>query len=172
MLHDHFQQAAPPRQRGDVSLPPSLIRGGIVLLAVLLATSLEITKSHAAGARQAVDAAPGEIVMTRDVPARHAIRQAPEGNALLMDVGPEEQVQELTDGDYMSISSHRTTHIVKSFTAGLTGSAPQAAGRSSSGMPDPSRAVMNVPATAMSGATRAAGDQVMGALQGAGLLGK
>lgn len=171
MLHHHFQQAVPPRQRGDVSLPPSLIRGGIVLLAVLLATSLEISNGNAAGARQAVDAAPGEIVVTRDVPARHAIRQAPEGNALLMDVGPEEQVQELTDGDYMSISSHRTADTVKHFTSNLTG-APQSGNKSTSGLADPGRAVMNVPASAVSGATRAAGAQVMGALQGAGLLGK
>jgi len=171
MLHDYIQKAASPRQRGEVSLPPSLVRGGLVLFAVVLAISLDISNSQAAGARQAVEVAPGEIVMTRDVSARHAIRQAPEGKALLMDVGPEEQVEELTEGDYVTISSRRTTDTVNHVTSNLTGVA-QSENKSTSGLADPGRSVMNVPVGAVGGVTRAAGEQVMGALQGAGLLGK
>lgn len=165
-----YPQHQPPRDHGRVSLPPSLLRGGAVLLAAFLIIGSDIQDSQAAGAHEAIEAAPGEIVLWRDVPARHAVRQQPDGVGLMMDMGPDEEVQELTDGDFQGIGGQHP--VVGSFgLANDLNAAPQTRNTAmTSGMGDPARAVM-VSTGALGGATRAAGQQVLDALQGAGLLG-
>ncbi|HET19734.1 MAG TPA: hypothetical protein ENO16_03905 [Chromatiales bacterium] len=163
-------QHQPPRDHGRVSLPPYLLRSGAVLLAVFLIIGSDISDSHAAGAHEAVEAAPGEIVLWRDVPARHAVRQQPDGVGLMLDMGPEEEVTELTDGDFQAIGGQHP--VAGGFgLANDLNAAPQTRNTAmTGGMGDPARAVM-VSTGALSGATRAAGEQVLDALQGAGLLG-
>lgn len=103
-------QQQPPREHDAVSLPPSLLRGGVVLLVLLLATGIDLPAAKAAGARTGGEAMPGEIVLIRDVPKRVAYHNKPDAQAVLLDVGPEEDVEaalgqgELNDLEFATVT--------------------------------------------------------------------
>jgi hypothetical protein len=79
-------------------------------LAVLAPTAV------AADAHVGVHPKRGEMVLLRDVSARHAVRQAPPGIALIVDPTPRREINqalgtgELSDEDFASLSSGQQLH--------------------------------------------------------------
>ncbi|WP_372017195.1 hypothetical protein [Pseudoxanthomonas sp. 10H] len=91
------------------------------LLALLAAPGV----ARGADAHTGVHAAPGQIVLLRDVNARHAYRPAPPSIALIVDPTPTREVQqalgtgELTDDDFAAMSTGQVD------ASGRTGTLPQ-----------------------------------------------
>lgn len=72
---------------------------------------LVVDTAQAAGARAGVHPTPGEMVLLRDVNARHAVRQAPPGIGLIVDLTPNRQLLpslpggELSDADFFALDT-------------------------------------------------------------------
>ncbi len=146
------------------------IRRALPLLTLLL---LLPAMASASGARKGVQAKPGEMVLLRDVSARHAVRPKPPGMALLVNPSPKSNIDqtlgtgELSDAEYAAIGS-----------GGPAGSSPviaQVTGRALAplgGLTATTGAVsgngigqaLGVPMGAVGNVTRGVGDQVRGAL--------
>ncbi|WP_225763359.1 hypothetical protein [Stenotrophomonas sp. Marseille-Q4652] len=151
-----------------------------LLLLGLLATAT-IPSAFASGARQGVHPRPGEMVLLRDVSARHAYRPAPPGIALIADPTPTREVasalgtggmDELSDADYAAMgsglagapqASQQTVveQVTGSAVNGTLGRVTGANGVLSGGQLG---RMIGGPMGAVGGATRGIGDQVRGAL--------
>ncbi|HEQ1702414.1 MULTISPECIES: hypothetical protein [Stenotrophomonas] len=153
-------------------------------LAAPLALALLSVAMNAAGsgARQAVKAQPGEIVLLRDVSARPAYRMAPPGMALIADPKPQREIaaalgtragsgamDELSDEDYAGMGAGHAapasapggTTVERVTQQALGGTL----GRSSDGMAGSSLGgAMSGPLGAVGNSTRGIGDTVRGAL--------
>ena len=137
------------------------IQTGLILLLPCLA--LAAGSAHAAGARAGVHPTPGEMVLLRDVSARHAVRQAPPGIGLIVDPTPNRQLMpslpggELSDADFLALDTGNQVQgamrgnggIAAPVTHVLTGTLGAATG-GVSGM--------------VTGATRGIGGHITGAL--------
>lgn len=94
---------------------PAIRALAIPALAILATLAPAIT--WAADAHRGVTAKPGEIVLQRNVPARHAARPAPPGIALIVNPSPQRELQaalgtgELSDGEYAAIGSSIGTSV-------------------------------------------------------------
>lgn len=83
----------------------------IVLLTAVAAVALLPVPADAAGSRTGVHPGHGEMVLLRDVNARHAYRPAPPSVALIVDPTPNRELHgtlgtgELSDDDFAAISS-------------------------------------------------------------------
>lgn len=147
------------------------------LLALLIAAGVALAPGMvlAAGARQDDKAKPGEIVLLRDVSARHAYRSAPPGMALIVDPSPKGEIDmmlgtgELSDAEYASLGagvadpqSQTTVERMTSRAVGgsLTGVASGNAMLTGNGFTQ----TLGVSMGTVGGATRGVGDQVRGAL--------
>ncbi|MET0329616.1 MAG: hypothetical protein ABW163_12735 [Luteimonas sp.] len=132
------------------------IQTGLILILALPCLALATGAAHAAGARAGVHATPGEMVVLRDVSARHAVRQAPPGIGLIVDPTPNRQLMpslpggELSDADFLALD---------------TGQQVQGAMRGNGGIAAP---VVQVLAGTLGGGTNA---RDASGLQGAGTLG-
>lgn len=94
--------------RHRVQMSCSLLAAGVAFFAF---------DAQAAGARTGVHAKHGEMVLLRDVNARHAVRPAPPSFATIVDPTPNSQLMpvlgsaELSDADFMALD---TGHQVES----------------------------------------------------------
>jgi len=85
------------------------VQTGLTLLLPCLA--LAAGSAQAAGARTGVHPTPGEMVLLRDVSARHAVRPAPPGIGLIVDPTPNRQLMpslpggELSDADFLALDT-------------------------------------------------------------------
>lgn len=151
-------------------LPAGLV-AGLVAGVLLLPWSVQ-----ASGARQGVKQKPGELVVLRDVSARHAHRAAPPGMALIVNPSPRSEIDamlgtgELSDQEYAAIGAGTATGAAPVTTVGrvtdralggaLGGLASGNGTLSGSGI----NQALGVPMGAVGNATRGVGDQVRGAL--------
>jgi hypothetical protein len=96
-------------------------RGAVLAIGVMVVATFG-NVVFAAGATRGVEAKPGDIVLLRDVPHRIATRPGYPGNALLLDVGPEEQIAgamrqeglvEINDQDAAVIHSGISTQVAR-----------------------------------------------------------
>lgn len=173
-MHDvyanHFR--AEPHDRRRCGGGSAILLGSCLLLGLGLAVP---TVGSAAGSRAAVEAAPGEMVLLRAVPARPAARPMPPGRALLVNPSPE---SELESGlSHLEIASDRYGRVAAgshgAHPGGVAGSmssfmAPLGVQSGGGRTPAPKAATGG----AMGAATGSIGSQVAGALAGAGLLGQ
>lgn len=159
----------------------SVARSTTIKTLWLLAAVLVLpTAAQASGARQGVNAKPGEIVLLRDVSARPAYRPAPPGMALIANPSPRSEVgqalgtssgmDELSEDDYAALGSSAGTGVahgqttiervtgttVNSTLGKVTDNGMLSGGQFSSAIGGPMGAVGS--------ATRGIGDQVRGAL--------
>lgn len=155
--------------------------GRLLLVASVIALP---TMAQASGARQAVTARPGEMVLLRDVPVRPAYRPAPPGEALIADPSPRREVaaalgtpasgmDELGDDEFAGLGAtpatttvavrgpttvERVTHGALSGAVGRLGSNDGVLGGNQIG------AAVSGPLGAVGSATGGIGDTVRGAL--------
>lgn len=153
-----------------------LVRGPF---AVALAAALAglAGPAQAAGARQGVTPEHGELVLLRDVSARHAIRQAPPGMALIADPSPRHEIDaslgtgELSDEEYAALGAGVSTglHAV----SGIDQRSGQALGDSLAAAVQGGHGALSGPGMgqliggpmgAVGSATRGVGDQLRGAM--------
>lgn len=146
---------------------------GLVPL-LLIALVLVPSSASASGARKGVHAKPGEMVLLRDVSARHAVRSKPPGMALIVDPSPKSNIDqtlgtgELSDEEYASLGagssggpSPAVTQITGRALAPLGSLTATTNGTlSGSGI----NQALGVPMGAVGNVTRGVGDQVRGAL--------
>ncbi len=146
------------------------LRPALLLLATLM---LLPAMASASGARKGVHAKPGELVLLRDVSARHAVRPKPPGMALIVNPSPKDNIDqtlgtgELSDAEYAAIGGGRptgATPVIAQVTGralaplgGLSGTTGAASGN---GMGQ----ALGMPMGAVGNMTRGVGDQVRGAL--------
>lgn len=127
-----------------------------LLTACLAFAALDV---QAAGARTGVQPRHGEIVLLRDVSARHAVRPAPPGIGLIVDPTPNQQLlpalasSELSDADFMALD---------------TGHQVQSGMRTPGGLASPMVRTLTGPAGLGANAREASGVQSTGTLGGAG----
>lgn len=144
---------------------------GVLLAGVLLAPGA----AFAADAHQGVNAEPGELVLLRDVSARHAYRSPPPGMALIVNPSPKAEIDmmlgtgELSDAEYAALGAgspgprpittveQMTSRAIGGSLAGVTSHNGMLSG---SGMTD----ALGGPMGAVGNVTRGVGDQVRGAL--------
>lgn len=146
---------------------------GLVPL-LLIALVLTPASASASGARKGVHARHGEMVLLRDVSARHAVRTKPPGMALIVDPSPKSNIDqtlgtgELSDEEYASLGAgvsgapapavtrmtDRALAPLGSLTSTTNGTV------SGSGI----NQALGVPMGAVGNVTRGVGDQVRGAL--------
>lgn len=146
---------------------------GLVPL-LLIAFVLMPASASASGARKGVHAKHGEMVLLRDVSARHAVRPKPPGMALIVDPAPKSNIDqtlgtgELSDEEYASLGAGNSGAPSPAVTQ-MTGRALAPLGSltsttnstlSGSGI----NQAMGVPMGAVGNVTRGVGDQVRGAL--------
>ncbi|HEV2540081.1 MAG TPA: hypothetical protein VGU03_10270 [Frateuria sp.] len=147
-------------------------RYGTRLLVIAASLAWLPLAGNAADAHRAVRAAPGEMVMLRDVPTRPADRPAPPGMALMVSPSPRPEVAaalgtgELSDDDYARLDATPSSARAPSTTVGraLDGALVRSTGGTA---PVAGNGVSNTIATPMGAvgdATRGIGDQVQGAL--------
>ncbi len=158
---------------------PRVFISSVLLLAALLVLGLLAVPAEAAGVRRGVHTRPGEFVLVRAVPDRSATRKQPPGLATIIDpsVRPEMQGMlgdlELDDAAFSTLSSGAPAGML---ARDAVGGALKGAGLLDGSL----HGVGVAPAIstggpggvlgAMGGATRGIGNQVTGALQGAGLI--
>lgn len=148
-----------------------------VLIVTVAFLAFAPVDADASGARRSDRAKHGEIVVLRDVHARHAYRKQPPGMAIIVDPSPRREIanalgtSELTDAEYaalgagagdMPIAGPTTVERMTSQGLGnslnaLTGGTGPVSGASISGS-------MSVPMGAVHGATRGIAGHVTGAL--------
>jgi len=155
------------------------IQTGLILLLPCLA--LAAGTVHAAGARAGVQPTPGEMVLLRDVSARHAVRQAPPGIGLIVDPTPNRQLMpslpggELSDADFLALDTGNQMQgamrgnggIAAPVTQVLTGTLGGGANaRDASGVQGTGTlgAATGGVSGMVTGATRGIGSQITGAL--------
>jgi hypothetical protein len=155
------------------------IQTSLILLLPCLA--LAAGTAHAAGARAGVQPTPGEMVLLRDVSARHAVRQAPPGIGLIVDPTPNRQLMpslpggELSDADFLSLDTGNQVQgamrgsggIAAPVTQVLTGTLGGGANaRDASGIQGAGTlgAATGGVSGMVTGATRGIGSQITGAL--------
>ncbi|NYZ61303.1 hypothetical protein [Luteimonas deserti] len=148
---------------------------GLLGLGVLCAAPMV----HAAGARTGVEPRHGEMVLLREVGARHAVRPAPPGIALIADPTPNRQLLpvladgELSDADFRGLDTGPQTGGAAPSGAGLA--APMVRTLGSAGLGGPTRDAGGLQATgtlagaggplgAVGQATRGIAGHVTGAL--------
>lgn len=135
--------------------------------------------AHAAGARTAVQPQHGEMVLLRDVNARHAVRPAPPSLGLIVDPTPNRQLvpalasTELSDADFLTLDTGQQVQAAPA-SGGLaapmvrTLSGPTLGGtsRDAAGLPQPGALASGAsgPLGAVGNATRGIGGHVTGAL--------
>lgn len=153
------------------------------LLVLASAALLASAGSSAAGARQGVKAAPGEIVLLRDVSARPAYRPAPPGVALIADPAPNRELSqalgtrtnntgELSDEDYASLASGTAgsadaapvTTVERVTGSAINGTLGRMTGDDGSLSGSSLGQAIGGPMGTVGTTTRGIGDQVMGAL--------
>ncbi|MEW6765598.1 MAG: hypothetical protein AB1344_07410 [Pseudomonadota bacterium] len=139
-----FTQQQPPRERDAVSLPPSLLRGGAALFAVFLAICITPPDSQAARSTAAVS------------------------SLLIQEAGLEGLARSSSDHDTLFQGGQRPAKNAQPLA--ILNGTPQPSIRTSAGMPDPAPAMTVVNGT-LDSTTRALGEQLLGALQQAGMLG-
>ncbi|MBE2210850.1 MAG: hypothetical protein IAE66_04520 [Xanthomonadaceae bacterium] len=141
----------------------------LLLIPLLLAAG----HAWAGDARIGVHAKPGEMVLLRNVDARHAYRPQPPGIALIVDPTPTREVQavhqagEMTDADFAAMvggTTTRTTEVTQSIgnvlgvaTDGNTNARVDSSGVAGMG-------ALNSPLGAIGGVTGGIGASVKGAL--------
>ena len=147
----------------------------VLLLAALLMLGLLATPAGAAGARRAVKPVNGEFVLMRDVSARHATRKQPPGMAILVNASVQPETAsmlgdlELDDAATDAIGAAAPgVHVQQSVGQALHGAGLLQGGRS--GVPAVNTGGPVGVLGSVGGATRGIGNQITGALQGAGLL--
>ena len=157
---------------------PRVFISSVLLLAALLVLGLLAVPAEAAGARRGVHTRPGEFVLVRAVPDRNATRKQPPGLATIIDpsVRPEMQGMlgdlELDDAAFSALSGAPAGMLARDAVggalegAGLLGGSRHGVG----GAPAIPTGGPGGVLGAMGGATRGIGNQVTGALQGAGLI--
>ena len=155
------------------------IQTGLILL--LPCFALAAGTVHAAGARAGVQPTPGEMVLLRDVSARHAVRQAPPGIGLIVDPTPNRQLMpslpggELSDADFLALDTGNQVQgamrgnggIAAPVTQVLTGTLGGGANaRDASGVQGAGTlgAATGGVSGMVTGATRGIGSQITGAL--------
>lgn len=153
--------------RPTIATPAKL--APLLLLLLLLTPVL----AGASGARKGVHAKHGEIVLLRDVSARHAVRPKPPGKALIVNPSPQRAINqslgtgELTDAEYASLGAGSTAGPLPAVTR-FTGRAlaPLGAVTSNTGALSGNgiNQTIGVPMGAVGNVTRGVGDQVRGAL--------
>ncbi len=165
------------KERLVLKFPRAFI-GAVLLLAALLVLGLLAVPAEAAGARRGVHTRPGEFVLVRAVPDRSATRKQPPGLATIIDpsVRPEMQAMlgdlELDDAAFSALSGAPAGILARGAVggalkgAGLLDGSPQGVG----GAPAIATGGPGGVLGAVGGATRGIGNQVAGALQGAGLI--
>ena len=83
--------------------------------------------AQAAGARAGVQPQPGEMVLLRDVSARHAVRPSPPGIGLIVDPTPNRQLlpalasHELSDADFLALDTGQQVQTRGPASGGLAG---------------------------------------------------
>ncbi|MDR6990106.1 hypothetical protein [Luteimonas sp. 3794] len=155
------------------------IQTGLILLLPCL--TLAAGAAQAAGARTGVHPTPGEMVLLRDVSARHAVRQAPPGIGLIVDPTPNRQLMpslpggELSDADFLALDTGHQVQgamrgnggIAAPVTQVLTGTlGGGATARDASGVQGAGTlgAATGGVSGMVTGATRSIGSQITGAL--------
>lgn len=143
----------------------------LLLVTVLLMPAM----ASASGARKGVHAKHGEMVLLRDVSARHAVVGKPPGMALIVDPTPGDNIDralgtgELSDEEYASIGAASAGGPMPGVTR-ITGRALAPLGALTSGNGNGALSgnginqAMGVPMGAVGNVTRGVGDQVRGAL--------
>ncbi|MCD9007191.1 hypothetical protein LDO31_13280 [Luteimonas sp. XNQY3] len=151
------------------------------LILLLPCLALAAGTAQAAGARAGVHPTPGEMVLLRDVSARHAVRQAPPGIGLIVDPTPNRQLMpslpggELSDADFFALDTGHQVQgamrghggIAAPVTQLLTGTLGGGANaRDASGIQGAGTlgAVTGGPLGAVGNTTRGIGGHVTGAL--------
>lgn len=145
------------------------------LLCLLAALALLPTPAQASGARQGVKAKPGEIVLLRDVSARHAVRQAPPGMALIVDPSPASEINamlgtgEISDEEFAAMDSGvsgpaQGVMVERVVTGALDGSLGGSAAGSGAVSGNGISQWISGPMGAVGSATRGVGDHIRGAL--------
>lgn len=147
------------------------------LLITLAAAALVPGVALAAGSRTGVQPNPGEMVLLRDVNARHAYRPVPPSVALIVDPTPNREVHgtlgtgELSDADFAAISSgQRLGTAAPASTVGQSVGNAMAAGLGTGQVKhgamtgDGFGGATSGPMGAVTGATRGIGNHVTGAL--------
>lgn len=146
------------------------VRPTLLLLVTLM---LVPAMASASGARKGVDAKPGEIVLLRDVSARHAVRPKPPGMALIVNPSPKDTIDqtlgtgELSDAEYAAIGGGSPAGPTPAI-AQVTGRALAPLGGTNGGGGAVAGSgigqALGVPMGALGNVTRGVGDQVRGAL--------
>lgn len=156
---------------------PSRFIGSVLLLALLLVLTLLALPVDAAGARRGVNIQPGEFVLVRAVPDRHATRKQPPGLATLIDpsVRPEMHDMlgdlELDDAAFSVISGAAPGVAAGNMVGGALLDAGLLQNGSASGrVPAINSGGPGGMMGGIGGVTRNIGNQVTGALQGAGVI--
>jgi len=153
------------------------------LMASLIVLTACPAVAGASGARQGVNARPGEMVLLRDVHARTAYRPAPPGIALIADPSPQREVSaalgtsngmaELSDDDFAGLGAgqgaapaHTGSTTVERVTTTALGGAVGRLGSGNGGMISGNQisGALSGPLSAMGNSTRGIGDTVRGAL--------
>ncbi|NZA25009.1 hypothetical protein H0E84_01295 [Luteimonas sp. SJ-92] len=148
-------------------------------IALLLLASAAPGLAQAAGARTGVEPKHGEIVLLRDVNARHAYRPMPPSIATIVDPTPNRQIDrmlgtgELTDAEFAAMDSGNSMNLAGRHGVGaverMTGTAVGATlGRATADGGALSgggiNGALSAPLGAVGTATRGVGDQVNRAL--------
>lgn len=156
-----------------------------VLIVSAVSMALVPLDADASGARRSDKANHGEIVVLRDVSARHAYRRMPPAMAIIVDPSPRSELAyalgtgELTDDEYAALGAghgaapiagpttveRMTHHAVGGSLHVLTGDSGVVSGASISGS-------VSVPMGAVHSATRGIAGHVTGALAQFPLLGQ
>lgn len=151
-----------------------------LIVVLMLAVALPQV-AQASGARQGVKAKPGEMVLLRDVSARHAYRPAPPGVALIADPTPNRELSsmlgtpsgmdELSDDDYAALGSSlgdvhhpQQTTVERVTGTAITGTLGRVTGGEGVLSGGQLSQTIGGPMGAVGNATRGVGDQVRGAL--------
>ncbi|MCE7032334.1 hypothetical protein LY625_06820 [Lysobacter sp. GX 14042] len=160
------------------------LRSGALIVSVSL-LALAPLLAQASGARHSDKARHGEIVVLRDVHARHAYRSMPPGMAVIVDPSPRTELErvlgtgELTDAEFAALGAstgagpvagpttveRMTRHAVGGSLDVLTGNSGPLSGASLSGS-------VSVPIGAVHRATGGIADQINGALAQFPLMGQ
>ncbi|VXB10276.1 conserved exported hypothetical protein [Luteimonas sp. 9C] len=155
------------------------IQTGLYLLLPCLTLATGI--AEAAGARAGVQPTHGEMVLLRDVSARHAVRQAPPGIGLIVDPTPNRQLMpslpggELSDADFLALDTGQQVQGAMRGTGGIAAPVTQvltgtlgggATARDASGIQGAGTlgAATGGPLGAVGSATRGIGGHITGAL--------
>jgi len=156
-----------------------------VLVAAAALAALLPMVADASGARRSDKQQHGEIVVMRDVSARHAYRSKPPGMAIIVDPSPRSELErilgtgELTDAEFAALGAgtaggpvagpttveRMTNHAINGPLGVITGDTGPLSGSSISGS-------ISVPMGAVHRATGGIADQVQGALAQFPLMGQ